>query len=208
MTRSFRAFYLCGGLTNATIGDGVIQLAYGAFGGCSSLKSLTIPDSVTDLGLWAFYGCISLTDVTIGRGVTSIGENTFGTCPSLTAIYFWGDAPSINLDFAFGANTNLTLYYLPGTAGWSGTYAGRPTAPWVLPRPVILSTAPNLGAQANQFGFRISWATNASVVIEASTNAGDPWVAVSTNALVNGWSDFSDAERTNYPMRFYRLRSL
>jgi hypothetical protein len=55
--------------------------------------------------------------------------------------------------------------------------------------------------------FRISWATNPSVVVEASTALASPvWSVVSTNTLVDGWTYFSDAEWTNYPARFCRVR--
>jgi len=104
--------------------------------------------------------------------------------------------------------TTATVYYLPGTSGWGPTYAGRPTALWVLLYPLVLTSRPNFDVQTNQFSFRISWATNASVVVEASTSPGTTtWVAVSTNTLVEGCSYFSDAEWTNYPARFYRIRS-
>ena len=54
----------------------------------------------------------------------------------------------------------------------------------------------------------ISWATNASVVVEACTNLANPvWCAVGTNTLTSGSSCFSDPQWTNYPARFYRLRS-
>jgi hypothetical protein len=72
---------------------------------------------------------------------------------------------------------------------------------------LILTTSPNFGIQTNGFGFRISWATNASVVVEAGTNpASSNWVPVGTNALVGGWCDFRDVEWTNYQARFYRAR--
>ena len=58
------------------------------------------------------------------------------------------------------------------------------------------------------FGFIISWATNAPVVVEAASSLAEPsWSPVSTNTLSDGWSYFSDPEWTNYPSRFYRLRS-
>jgi hypothetical protein len=104
--------------------------------------------------------------------------------------------------------TQPTLYYLPGTTGWSTTFGERPTATWLLPYPVILTTAPNFGIQTNQFGFIISWATNISVVVEASTNLTNPiWVPLQTNTLIGGSSFFSDPQWTNYPGRFYRLHS-
>jgi hypothetical protein len=61
---------------------------------------------------------------------------------------------------------------------------------------------------SNRFGFIISWATNTSVVEEACTNLANPtWSPVGTNALTGGSAYFSDPQWTNYPGRFYRLRS-
>jgi hypothetical protein len=106
------------------------------------------------------------------------------------------------------SDSGATVYYLPGTTGWGTEFGGRPTALWSLPNPGILTTAPSFGIQANGFGFIISWATNLSVVVEAATNLANPsWSPVATNALTGGSSYFSDAEWTNYPGRFYRLRS-
>jgi len=99
-----------------------------------------------------------------------------------------------------------TVYYLPGTTGWTTTFDGRPTALRFLPNPVILNSSSGLGVQANGFGFTISWATNTSVVVEAATNLANPvWMPVSTNIFTGGTSYFSDPQWTNYPGRFYRL---
>jgi hypothetical protein len=66
----------------------------------------------------------------------------------------------------------------------------------------------NFGVQTNCFGFTISWATNTPVVVEACTNLADPdWQPVQTNTLTTGSSYFNDPQWTNYPSRFYRLRS-
>jgi len=43
-------------------------------------------------------------------------------------------------------------------------------------------------------------------VIEVSTDLQN-WTPVITNALVNGTNAFSDSTWTNYPQRFYRVRS-
>jgi hypothetical protein len=95
--------------------------------------------------------------------------------------------------------------------GWGARFGSRPTALWTLPYPVILSGAngnTNLGVQNNQFGFKVSWATNLSVIVLAATNMANPvWTPVATNALTNGTFYFSDFQWTNYPGRFYRLRS-
>ena len=78
----------------------------------------------------------------------------------------------------------------------------------VLPFPVILPVAPSFGIQTHRFGFRISWATNVPVVVEACTSLANlNWSPVATNTLSDGWSDFSDPDLTNHPARFYRVRS-
>jgi hypothetical protein len=65
-----------------------------------------------------------------------------------------------------------------------------------------------LGAQTGGFGFTISWATNLPVVVQACGNLASPaWSPVATNLLVGGTSRFTDPQWTNYPSRFYRLRS-
>jgi len=106
-----------------------------------------------------------------------------------------------------GAN-QASVYYLPGTTGWGATFAGRPTALWVLPYPLILNNGSSFGVQTNGFSFVISWATNLSVVVEACTNLVNPiWSRVGTNPLAGGSSYFSDPQWTNHPTRFYRLVS-
>ena len=166
--------------------------------------SYTIPNSVTSIGGGAFFGCGSLTIVTIGNGVTSIGLGAFESCTSLTSVYFTGNAPSPT-DASVFFGDPATVYYLPGTTGWGAMFDGLPTALWFLPNPVILNFEPGFGVQPGGFGFTISWATNASVVVEAATNLANPvWIPVSTNTLTSGTNYFSDPQWTNYPMRFYR----
>ena len=92
--------------------------------------------------------------------------------------------------------------------GWGATFGDRPTALWVLPNPLILNNGPSFGVQTDGFGFIISWATNLPVVGEACPNLTSPnWSPLRTNTLTGGWSYFSDPQWTNYPARFYRLRS-
>ncbi len=105
--------------------------------------------------------------------------------------------------------SSATVYYLPGTSGWGTTFGGRPTAFWSLPYPVILGFGAGFGVKSNGFGFTISWATNTPVVVEASADLGSQsWFPVGTNTLTNGAFYFSDPSWTNYPARFYRIRSL
>jgi len=92
--------------------------------------------------------------------------------------------------------------------GWGSTFGGRPTAVWTLPYPLILTSNPSFGVRTNQFGFTVLWATNLFVVVEASTSLVNPvWNPVTTNVLSGGTFYFSDPQWTNYPARFYRIRS-
>jgi hypothetical protein len=225
------AFYGCDRLANVKIGNSVKRLEpiiipalfpgpvfYGAFGGCLSLTNVTLGNSLELIGAYTFESCWRLENIIIPASVlrwetvwvTIDGLNYevsgfFYGCPHLAGIYFEGHPPAGVLPEMFG-NGNPTIYYLPGTTGWENSYGGRPTAPWFRPNPVILSGSSAIST--NGFAFIISWATNASVIVEAaSTDIANPiWVPLSTNNLVDGWSYFSDAEWTNYPSRFYRIR--
>ncbi|HEY5911087.1 MAG TPA: leucine-rich repeat domain-containing protein [Verrucomicrobiae bacterium] len=207
------AFSYCTSLSEVIIADGLMCIGVGAFQS-SGITNIRIPSTVTiadgyfDLHFGpqgAFKGCASLANVIICEGVR-IGTYAFADCTNLTGVYFEGNAPAVGSAVVHNA-TNIAIYYLPGTTGWGTSFGDRPTAPWVLPYPVILTTSPNFGIQTNQFGFRISWATNASVVVEAAPTLANPlWSPVKTNGLVNGWSEFRDAEWTNYTIRFYRIR--
>ncbi len=213
-------FYACTNLTRITVNtnnpdyssvDGVLfNRSQTKLVQCPGGKagSYTIPNSITVIGEWAFSGCTSLTSVTIPNSVIAIGEWAFSSCTSLKGVYFQGGSPVIGCcgGAVLSDVSQTTFYYLPGTWGWLTTFSGRPTAPWVRPDPLILNGSARI--QTNQFGFTISWATNLSVVIEASTTLTNPtWSPVATNTLTDGWSDFRDPEWLNYPTRFYRVRS-
>jgi hypothetical protein len=74
--------------------------------------------------------------------------------------------------------------------------------------PHIDITDVSFGMGSNVFGFKISCGTNIPVVIEATTNlAAAEWVPLRTITLTNGSIYFSDPPWTNYPSRFYRVRS-
>ena len=206
------AFEICTRLTNAIIGNSVTTIGNYAFYDCIGLTSVTFPNSVNSIGTNAFYFCSSLTSVTIGNGVTNIRDMAFNSCAKLTGVFFQGSPPSLGSDvfYVYGGN-QATVYYLPGTTGWGapGTLFGDcPTALWFLPNPLILNSNPSFGVKTNRFGFIISWATNIPVVVESCTNLANPgWYPVATNTLTGGLSYFSDPDWTNYPGRFYRLRS-
>jgi hypothetical protein len=145
----------------------------------------TIPDSVTSIEAHAFDYCTRLTSVTIPNSVTIIGDYAFAYCGSLAGVYFEGSPPAVGPNAFWYCPA--TVYYLPGTATWGSNFGGRPTAPWLLPYPLILNNS--FAMQTNGFGFIISWATNTSVVVEACTALANPtWSPVGTNTLIDGWS--------------------
>ena len=61
--------------------------------------------------------------------------------------------------------------------------------------------------RTNRFGFTITGTTNIPIVVEASTNFRSGWTALQSLNLTNGSFYFSDPQWTNYPRRFYRIRS-
>ena len=66
----------------------------------------------------------------------------------------------------------------------------------------------NFGVVTNKFGFKITGTANIPIVVEACSNlASSAWVALQNCTLTNGNIYFSDPQWTNYPARFYRLRS-
>jgi hypothetical protein len=89
-------------------------------------------------------------------------------------------------------------------AGWVDEINYFPSLPSIITTNGIIN---------NQFGFTITGSSNLVIVVEACTNLSNPdWQPVSTNTLdtfigTNGTSYFSDPQWTNYPGRFYRLRS-
>ena len=220
------AFSSCYDLTNVTIGSGVTNIGGRAFSGCTSLRNFIVPDNVITIGEWAFFSsgvarvsigdgvtsvgpiaftfCSGLTTITFGRSITNIGANAFGYCTSLTGVYFKGNAPNLD-SYVFEQFDKTIVYYLPETTGWSSTFGGRTTVLW---NPRIVTGDAGFGVRAGQFGFNLSGNGDLVIVVEASTDLGNPaWTPVGTNILTGGFSYFSDSHWAENPARFYRLSS-
>jgi len=168
--------------------------------------SYTVPAGVTNILDYAFSYCNGLTEVTIPASVTRLEWSAFVFCGALTGVYFLGNAPDTG-GFDPFALTDATVYYLPGTAGWSEFFADT-SVTGVLWLPQVLTGDGDFGVRTNQFGFNITWAGGQTVVVEACTNLVNPvWQPVQTNTLTGDPVYVSDPQWTNYPGRFYRLRS-
>jgi BspA type Leucine rich repeat region (6 copies) len=196
-------FYRCTSLTNFSLGRGVITIQASAFYGCSGLTELTIPDNVTNLLWQAFIDCSGLRRVWVGKGVASIGDSAFLGCVNLAGIYFTGNAPSVGSSI-FGYSS-VVVYYLPQTTGWGPNLGGWPTKLW---NPAVQITAPSFGPQLAGFGLPITGTPDIPIVLEVAAQAGgSPWTPLLSGRLTNGSIHFRDADWTNFPTRFYRIRS-
>ena len=76
----------------------------------------------------------------------------------------------------------------------------------MLWNPLVQTSGSSFGVRAGQFGFTITGTSGLVIVVEASADLAN-WTPVGTNTLTGGSSYFSDPQWTNYPARFYRLRS-
>ena len=157
---------------------------------------------VTSIGQYAFEAS-TVTNVVIPNSVTNIGSYAFYDCSSLTSVYFQGNAPVNGSDTSVFLNDTNTIYYLPGKTGWHSPFDGRPAVLW---NPQSQSSGAMFGVQTNQFGFNLTGSSGMVIVVEGSTDLVN-WMPVATNTLTTGSSYFSDPQWTNYPGRFYRLRS-
>ena len=143
----------------------------------------------------------------IPPNVINIQECAFGYCQNLSKIYFRGNAPFVEEYSVFYNSDSTIVYRMHGATGWPPVpepWADCPTALW-LPE---AQDDDSIGVQAGKFGFNIDWAEGLTVVVEGATNLAHPeWVPLATNTLTSEAFDFRDPQWTNYPGRYYRIRS-
>ncbi|HEX3799217.1 MAG TPA: leucine-rich repeat protein [Verrucomicrobiae bacterium] len=193
-----------------TIPYGCISIGPGAFEGCTNITTVNLPNTVRSIGISAFQDCTKITSITLPNSLNFINSSAFADCPALQSVYFGGNAPSIGtLIFGSGfSRDSATIYYLPGTAGWAPSFAGLSTSLWTLPYPIILSKSVSWNSQNKTIGFRISWATNLSVIVESSSNLNaSTWQPINTNMLAGGFIDVSQPVNTDDGLLFFRARA-
>jgi hypothetical protein len=174
-----------------------------AFGG-SYFNNISLPNGLASIGEYAFANAGQLTNIFIPSSVTSIGDYAFESCYALSSVYFMGNAPPDD-GTVLSLSGVSTVYYLPGTTGWNSTFCGEPTVLWL---PQAQTADGSFGVLTNQFGFNLTWASGMTVVVEACGDLANPsWQPVATNTMTSGTAYFSDPQWTNYPSRYYRIRS-
>ena len=173
------AFSFCFKLTNAIISNGLTSIGQDVFEECTSLTYLPIPSSVTSIGVQAFSECTGLTSVTVPGNVTNIGDMAFINCSFLTNVFFTGNAPAVGSD-VFISDNRATVYYLPGTVGWSTNIAGVTAVLWA---PQIQTGGASFGLSNSQFGFNIlnGGTSSIPIIVEACIDLSSPvWSPLQT----------------------------
>jgi hypothetical protein len=197
-----------------TVANGAIVANDSAASGGKCIQNLHLVNSYVELG--SVDGGPSG-----GRTSMDIRFATSDTKPKLRLTVNGADYSYLNALYtggwsAFSGDSYLTIPLQPGptnvirlTGGNGGvnvdylTFTPLPPGPWNAQ----VQNDAQFGVQTNQFGFDVI-GDNWTFVVEACTNLANPvWIPVTTNITTGGQAYVADPNWTNYPGRFYRLRS-
>ena len=115
------AFYGCGNMETAELGQNIPSIGDYVFSSCSKLKSIVIPDAVTSLGSYAFQNCSAMTSAKTGNGIEKIDEYTFSGCSSLKEMNIGSKVKTIN-QYAFSDCSSLPAITIPQAVTTIGNY--------------------------------------------------------------------------------------
>ena len=125
------AFAYCSTLTGMVLPGGVTEVGVCSFQNCTQLENVLIKGQITTIGDGAFSGCEALETITLPYTLTHLGLRAFTGCSALSRVYFKGNTPLVTFrqlpqyppvpETVF-SEPYPTLYYLEGTAGWTGEY--------------------------------------------------------------------------------------
>jgi hypothetical protein len=165
-------------------------------------RDIMVPSYIADIpvgiiGDSAFSGNTNLTNIVILYGLSRIGDFAFEGCSGLLSVWFEGDAPSIseNGDL-FKGNTNVTVYYQPGTKGWGSTFGGRPTAVWVDP------AHPDFTYEQNAYAMTITGYTGVDRSISLPSQI---FYKTANNVGDSAFQGYSNLTRVYIPMYYINI---
>src|ERR1043165_6315132 len=158
---------------------------------------MTLPRTMRTIGFGAFADS-KVVSLVVPDTVTSVGSFAFDGASDLRRILFQGNAPVPAANAFYDCDP--TIYYLPGTAGWSSAFGAKLAFMW---NPQIPT---GFGIRSNGFGFNVTGNTNLPIVIEAAPSLGAPvWLPLQSGVLTNGVLDFTDQASGGYLSRLYRV---
>ena len=168
-----------------TTNNGAITITgYTGINSDVSIPSTTNGLPVNNIATRAFNNVLTLISVTIPVSVTNFGNAAFFNCTNLLGIYFQSNAlPNASLaggPVMLSGDNNATVYYLPGTTGWTSTFDFLPTVLW---NPQVLA---QLIYTTNNGAITITGYTGAGgAVVIPSTINGMPVTSIGSNAFFN-----------------------
>lgn len=222
------AFYECGDLLSATIGDGLGQISEAVFGGCSNLTNVRIGRAVSRIAGSAFFGCSQLTNFVVNNdngSLSTVDGILFNEVRSEliryppgkeNAVYVVPSGVTVIATNAFGSSQKLRSVVLPESLLRirESAFASVPLRSVIIPASVVeigtgafdfcdfgtvIVRSPQVAFASRSFGFPLSL-----VLFEANNNHSFHPTAFSDSQTIyayrTGTSGWSDALVSDKPV--------
>ncbi len=226
------AFYSYPGLNGVTIGSSITNIGRYAFSECASLGAVYFSGDAPSVYTSAFWNATNATCYyfpgtagwrpQVQSSGSSLGVHANGFGFSITgtrglrilvegctdpASSVWSPVQTITLTggTSYFSDPMWTNYSRRFYRALATAFGGLSLVQW---NPRVQTSDASFGMATSGFGFEITGTTNIPIAVEACTNlAHAAWTLLQTCTLTNGSIYFSDPDWTNYPARFYRIRS-